>query len=183
MMTFTDALIIAAEAHRGVKDSGDVDYIKHPLHLAHLLKISGYSNECQMTALLHDVLEDSDKFSETDLINKGMPESVMIALQLLNHQPDKDFIDSHTAELIAQCINPKFARIRAKEEEYMRYIRRLAKNDIARAVKLADLEHNSDFTRIKESDLDDWKQREYIGRRSMKYAVARHFLTGGRVGY
>ena len=182
-MTFTDALIIAAEAHRGVKDAGDVDYIKHPLHLAHLLKIRGYSNECQMTALLHDVLEDSDKFTETDLIERGIPESVMIALQLLNHKVDSEFVDKTTADYISQGINAKFARIRAKEDEYMKYIRRLSKNDIARAVKLADLEHNSDFTRIKESDLDDWKTREYIGRRSMKYAVARHFLTGGRVGY
>lgn len=165
-------------------DGGGIDYIKHPLHLAHLLKIRGYSNECQMAALLHDVLEDAgDRFSESDLIARGVPESVMIALRLLTHVVDREYIEKHTQELVAQGISRHFARVRSKEEEYMIYIRRLAKNDIARAVKIADLEHNSDISRIKDSDFEDFSTSEYIGRRNMKYAKARHFLTGGRVGY
>lgn len=184
--TFTDALIIAAECHRNITDGGGVDYIKHPLHLANELKIRGYSNECQMAALLHDVLEDGDPaiFNEAYLISRGVPESVMAALRLLNHVRDEAFVTAHTDMLVStHAMNPRFAKVRAKEEEYMRYIRRLAKNDIARAVKIADLEHNSQISRIKESDLEDFKTREYIGRRNMKYAAARNYLTGGRVGY
>lgn len=185
IFTFTDALIIAAECHRNIADGGGVDYIKHPLHLAHELKIRGYSNECQMAALLHDVLEDGDPaiYNEAYLISHGVPESVMVALRLLNHVRDDAFIATHTEILVNQGVNPKFAKVRAKEEEYMRYVRKLAKNDIARAVKIADLEHNSQISRIKESDLEDFKTREYIGRRNMKYAAARSYLTGGRVGY
>jgi hypothetical protein len=70
----------------------------------------------------------------------------------------------------------------AKEEEYFAYIRKLARNDIAREVKMADLEHNSDIRRIKQSDLENFKQRAYIGRRTMKYAIALNMLRGGRVG-
>lgn len=182
---FADAVIIACECHRGVLDGGGVDYIKHPLHLAHMLKVRGYSNECQMAAILHDVLEDGDKliYTEEYLISHGVPESVMVALRLLNHVRDDIFILAETEALIASGVNHKFAKIRAKEEEYLRYVRRLAKNDIARAVKIVDLEHNADISRIKDSDLEDFRTREYIGRRNMKYAAARNYLTGGRVGY
>ena len=181
-MTFTDALILAAESHRGSRDSGGVEYIKHPLHLAHLLKIRGYSNECQMTALLHDVVEDTAKTID-DIIDAGAPESVVIALQLLTHVTDEEFIEKKQKEFIDQDITPRFAKIRAKEEEYFKYIRNLSKNDIAKAVKLVDLEHNSDISRIPEKDIENWSGREYIGRRNMKYAIARKILTGGTVGY
>jgi len=32
MFTFTDALCIAAESHRGMTDKGGIDYVKHPLY-------------------------------------------------------------------------------------------------------------------------------------------------------
>ena len=182
MMTFTDALIISAESHRDMRDSGGVEYIKHPLHLAHLLKVRGLSNECQMAALLHDVVEDT-KTTIEELIAKGAPESVIIAIKLLTHVRDEDYVTLMIATFIESGLNPRFAKIRAKEEEYFRYIRNIGKNDIARAVKLVDLEHNSDISRIPQKDMDDWNTREYIGRRNMKYAIARNILTGGRVGY
>lgn len=182
MMTFTDALIISAESHRDMWDSGGVEYIKHPLHLAHLLKVRGYSNECQMTALLHDVVEDT-KTTIEDLIAKGAPESVIIAIKLLTHIRDEAYVSEMTTKFIETGLNPRFAKMRAKEEEYFRYVRNIGKNDIARAVKLMDLEHNSDISRIPQKDMDNWDTREYIGRRNMKYAIARNILTGGRVGY
>jgi (p)ppGpp synthase/HD superfamily hydrolase len=184
MFTFTDALIIAAECHRNDRDDCGVEYIKHPLHLAHLLKIRGCSNECQITALLHDVLEDdkSGVYTEDFLIQKHVPESIIIALKCLTHHKDTEFIAEYKAKLIEQGYESSFALILAKEEEYFAYIRKLARNDIAREVKMADLEHNSDIRRIKQSDLENFKQRAYIGRRTMKYAIALNMLRGGRVG-
>jgi hypothetical protein len=71
------------------------------------------------------------------------------------------------------------AKIKAKEDEYMDYIKKLSKNDIARIVKIEDLDHNSDINRAPDDALDD----PYTSRRYIKYAKARRFLTGGRVGW
>jgi guanosine-3',5'-bis(diphosphate) 3'-pyrophosphohydrolase len=178
MFTFTDALIIAAEAHRNIKDQGGVDYIKHPLHIAHQLKIKGYSNETQITGLLHDVVEDTDVTFET-LISKGAPESVIEALKLLTHIPDVKFIMSKFDYYVENGEDLALAKIKAKEDEYIRYIVRLSVNDIARSVKIEDLIHNSDISRVNDSDLEN----PYVGRRFLKYAKARRILTGGKVGY
>ena len=49
-----------------------------------------------------------------------------------------------------------------KKIPYMEYIRRLKDNDIARVVKLADLSHNMDFSRIPEqSDKDANRHSKY----------------------
>ena len=49
--------------------------------------------------------------------------------------------------------------------EYMDYIRAINDNPIAKNVKLADLKHNSDMTR-----LDEWTEKD--ARRNLKYAEA-----------
>ena len=77
-----------------------------------------------VTALLHDVVEDTP-YTFADLRQMGFPEDVMAALTLLTH------VDA---------------------EPYMDYVRRLKDNPIARAVKLADLRHNSDLTRLNRID-------------------------------
>ena len=73
-----------------------------------------------VTALLHDVVEDTSHTFH-DLREMGFPEEVLNALALLTH-------DDGTP--------------------YLEYVTRLKYNSIARAVKLADLRHNSDLTRL-----------------------------------
>ena len=73
-------------------------------------------------ALLHDVMEDTQLTAE-DLRAAGMPDEVLDALALLTHDPAVPYLD---------------------------YVRACAANPIARAVKIADLEHNSDLTRLDE---------------------------------
>lgn len=51
----------------------------------------------------------------------------------------------------------------------MAYIERLSGNQIARKVKLADLEHNSDLTRLIEVTERDLRRQE-------KYFLAKEFL-------
>ena len=58
---------------------------------------------------------------------------------------------------------------REKDVSYMAYIERLSGNRIARKVKLADLEHNSDLTRLLEVTERDLKRQE-------KYFLAKEFL-------
>lgn len=70
-------------------------------------------------ALLHDVVEDTD-VTRDDLANI-FPTEVVEAVRVMTH---------------------------SKGEPYLEYIARVSKNPIAKKVKLADLRHNSDQTRM-----------------------------------
>ena len=80
-----------------------------------------------VVALLHDTVEDTPITLE-DLREEGYPEEVLEALALLTHDKSVDYFD---------------------------YVKALAPNPIARKVKLADLRHNSDITRINEVTEED----------------------------
>ena len=77
-----------------------------------------------VTALLHDIAEDTN-YTLNDLKEMGYPDEVITALTLLTHDDGS---------------------------EYMDYVKRLKNNPIARAVKLADLKHNSDLSRYDKID-------------------------------
>jgi (p)ppGpp synthase/HD superfamily hydrolase len=95
-------------------------------------------------ALLHDVIEDTD-ITDAEL-SAQFPARVMEALRLLTHQPDED---------------------------YLSYVRRIRGNPDAAAVKLADLRHNSDTSRLPEADRNTPKTRG----RLEKYRKAIEILT------
>ena len=82
-----------------------------------------------IVALLHDVVEDT-KYTLDDIAARGFGQDVVDALALMTH--DKDV-------------------------PYMEYVAKLKNNPVARAVKLADLAHNSDPTRL---DVIDEKAKE-----------------------
>lgn len=73
-----------------------------------------------VAALLHDVVEDTDTTLD-DLRKMDFGDDVIDALTLLTHD---------------------------ERVPYMDYVAEIKKNPIARAVKLADLRHNSDLTRL-----------------------------------
>lgn len=75
-------------------------------------------------ALLHDVVEDSD-ITLDDLKAEGFPPEVIDALAFLTHDGTVDYLD---------------------------YIRAIKDNVLARKVKLADLSHNSDLSRLDKVD-------------------------------
>ena len=79
-------------------------------------------------ALLHDVVEDIEYTLEY-LSEMGFPKEVIEALGLLTHDPSVPYFD---------------------------YVRAISVNPIAKQVKLADLAHNSDLSRMDESEIDEW---------------------------
>lgn len=95
-----------------------------------------------IVALLHDVVEDTD-YTFADLRHMGFESEVIEALRLMTHD---------------------------ENIPYMEYIEKIRKNPIARAVKLADLKHNSDLTRLDAVD-------ERILKRKEKYSRAIRLLT------
>lgn len=99
-------------------------------------------------ALLHDVVEDTGITLEE--LERAFPAEVTDALRLLTHEPGVDYFD---------------------------YVRAIRCNVVAKAVKLADLAHNSDETRFAgcaRTDADE-AARE---RRRAKYEKARAILEG-----
>ena len=97
-----------------------------------------------VAALLHDVAEDTDITIE-DIRKMGFPDRVCDALKRLTHD---------------------------KSVPYMEYIEGLRSDPIAAAVKLADLEHNSDLSRL---DAVDDKALARAG----KYKTAMELLKRG----
>ncbi len=92
-------------------------------------------------ALLHDVIEDTD-YTEEDIRKLGFDAEIVDAVVAITKLPGEDYMD---------------------------YIRRLKQNALARAVKEADIVHNSDVTRLPGDD-------KYNDRLLKKYAAAKKIL-------
>ena len=101
--------------------SGQVDKSGLP-YIFHPLHVAEQMKDETSTgvALLHDVIEDCG-ISREELQTVGFPEAVISAVCLLTHE---------------------------KSVPYLDYIRALRIDPIAVQVKLADLKHNSDLTRL-----------------------------------
>ncbi len=142
-MIYTDltkkAMKLCFDAHKDQVDKSGLPYVFHPFHLAEQMT----DEETTITALLHDVVEDT-AYTLDDLRGIGFPESVMTAIGLMTH-------DDGTP--------------------YLEYVARLKDNRIARTVKLADLRHNSDMSRL---DVVDEKALT----RAEKYKKAIALLEG-----
>lgn len=105
------AMNICCDAHAGQYDKSGFPYVFHPVHVAEQME-----TEYEIcTALLHDVVEDTDVTLE-ELRAKGIPEEILEAVDLLTHRKNVPYLD---------------------------YIREIKNNKLAAKVKLADLIHNS----------------------------------------
>lgn len=102
------------------------------------------TEDSTVVALLHDVVEDTN-YTMADLARLGFKKEVLDALELLTH--DKDV-------------------------PYLEYVAKLKDNRIAREVKLADLAHNSDVSRLPKVTSKDWERVE-------KYKKAMALLKEG----
>lgn len=83
-----------------------------------------------VVALLHDVVEDTD-YTLDNIAAMGFGQDIVDAVALMTHEDDVPYLD---------------------------YVARLKDNPVARAVKLADLAHNSDLSRLGKVD-DETKDR------------------------
>ncbi|MBQ7629852.1 MAG: hypothetical protein IJS81_06525 [Selenomonadaceae bacterium] len=136
------AFEIAKTAHKGQVDKSGVDYIFHPLTVAFQC---GGNISALIIALLHDVVEDSDLTFEE--LQKKIPltDEELQALKLLTHD---------------------------EKNPYLEYVEKIKSNELAAQVKIADLKHNSDLSRIDKNFLTekDFKRVE-------KYKAALKILS------
>lgn len=120
MFTLEDAIALATSAHDGQVDKSGRPYIGHPLRV--MASVAGEHE--QMTAVLHDVIEDTAVTAE-DLLSRGCPTAVVDAVVALSHLPDEPQED---------------------------YLRRVAANPLALSVKRADIGDNLSPTRMARLD-------------------------------
>lgn len=99
--------------------------------------------EAQVVALLHDVIEDSDATPD-DLRKDGFPEKVVEAVIALTRLPDETYND---------------------------FIERLRPNDLARRIKLADIEDNLNVLRLPSLGSTDLRRVEKYHRAWRRLAV------------
>ena len=94
-----------------------------------------------IVGLLHDIVEDTDVTLE-DLDRMEFPIEIIEAIKLMTHKEGVPYFD---------------------------YVKAIGDNDIARKVKIADLEHNMDVTRLNE--IDEWTKT-----RLEKYRMCHDYL-------
>ena len=101
------------------KEQIDKSGMPYVFHPFHLAE-QMQDEETTIVALLHDVIEDTE-YTLDDLRKRGFGDSVLAAITLMTHEDGVPYMD---------------------------YVEKIKTNPIARTVKLADLRHNSDMTRL-----------------------------------
>ena len=115
------------------KDQIDKSGMPYVFHPFHLAEQMADENTT-IVALLHDVIEDTE-YTLDDLRKFGFAEDVLSAISLMTH---------------------------ADDVPYMEYVVKIKTNPIAKAVKLADLKHNSDMSRLDRiTQTDEERAKKY----------------------
>lgn len=130
-------------AYRAHHGQMDLGGVPYVFHPYHLAE-QMQTEETVCAALLHDVLEDT-LLTANDLEREGFSPAIVQAVVHLTHE---------------------------KQVPYEEYVRQLAADPIARAVKMADLRHNSDETRWPKEEAGT----ERVLSRREKYRKALAFL-------
>ena len=113
-------------------------------YIKHPEKVASFvkTDEEKAVAYLHDIIEDTELTLE-DLNEYGFSKEVIEAVDVITKK---------------------------RGEDYQSYLNSVKKNKLARAVKLADLRHNSDLTRLTKVTEKDIERKE-------KYQKAIDFLN------
>jgi len=130
MANLERAIEIAFDAHKEQERRDGQPYVVHPIRVLGKLAIQGFSETVQIVGILHDVVEDSEEWTIQRLREEGFEEDILEALELLdkNGKDETEYIDA------------------------------IARNDIARPVKIADMEDNL------EDDPSDYQVEKYTRR-------------------
>jgi (p)ppGpp synthase/HD superfamily hydrolase len=145
MGNISKAIRIAAEVHEHQTDKGGEEYVLHAIEVMRMAERSilglrfsapNFREDVMVVAVLHDTVEDfegspGERARFHSFLRAEFGGTIMAALDAMTHDEDESYAD---------------------------YIERVSKDPIARIVKMADLAHNMDPTRLPEGDIGD---REY----------------------
>lgn len=126
------AIALASKVFEGKHDKGGKPYILHCLHVMYGVINKGANEDTAIAAVLHDVIEDTD-YTLADLADMGYNIDVLYILDLLTHR---------------------------KTDTYKVYIKKISNSRQATMIKMEDLQHNSDITRLKGLRKKDFERLE-----------------------
>lgn len=129
-MNLAKAIALASDVFQNKTDKADEPYILHCLRVMQNVRCS--HPDAKIVAMLHDVVEDTI-ITFDDLRKMGFSDNIVRTVDLLTHRPEQPYDD---------------------------YIKYIGLDDIATAVKLADLEDNSQITRLKGLGKKDFDRME-----------------------
>ena len=134
------AAVLACELHKGQVDKAGVDYFTG--HLTAVAKMGSTWKE-QVVGYLHDASEDT-------------PNSIEQVLNLLDEKLETPLSDTDREELTValRLLNHHLAPDRET------YIQRIKSNALAKAVKMHDLTHNMDLSRLPNPTRKDYERVE-----------------------
>lgn len=121
-IAFGNAIQFAVKKHAGQTTRDGMPYILHPIAVSNRFSIHEIKEK--IVAVLHDVLEDTDTTEQDIIDNITSDHEILFALDCLSHR---------------------------KEDSYEAYIvNMICRSQLAIAVKIKDIEHNMDITRLPE---------------------------------
>lgn len=128
-----ETLLALAIAIANQAHAGQLDKAGKP-YISHPLMVMAQMDtiEGKIVAVLHDAIEDSN-LTIADLVRQGFPEFITEAIAAIT---------------------------KLKGEQYEDYILRVKSNAIARKVKIADVTHNMDISRIANPTEKDFQRLE-----------------------
>lgn len=154
-----DALVLINKKFEDKVDKGGKPYVNHLFSVSNKIKnlvvdltLWGdgandavlFYQKCRVVALLHDILEDTNTTVD-ELKDNGFSDDIIDAVVAITRRKD--------------------------EKSYIDYIDRLKLNDMAKCVKIYDLEDNMNITRLQNIDDSDLK-------RIKKYFYCHKYLYG-----
>jgi GTP diphosphokinase / guanosine-3',5'-bis(diphosphate) 3'-diphosphatase len=133
LMQDLETLLNLAIAIANQAHAGQLDKAGKP-YISHPLTVMAQMDtlESKIVAVLHDAIEDSE-LTIADLVRQGFPEFITAAIAAITKLDD---------------------------ELYEDYILRVKSNAIARKVKIADVTHNMDISRIANPTAKDFQRLE-----------------------
>lgn len=132
-MNLAKAIAIASVGFEHKTDKAGEPYIMHCLRVMNNPKCD--TPERKILAVLHDVIEDGIYTEKELLVDHGFHSSIVLKLTKLSHRRDLG-------------------------QTYDEYIKIVSTDDDCTAVKLADLEDNSQITRLKGLGKKDFDRME-----------------------
>ena len=103
--TYDQALAFALRKHAGQVRMGGMPYVTHPIVVADTVNRWGYGADYVVTALFHDLLEDTDA-TEDEILEIG-GERVLRAVRLLTKPENyvmQDYVDGIRSDGIARVV-------------------------------------------------------------------------------
>ena len=136
MSDMKTAVALIEKAFKGKTDIGGTPYIYHCWEVMVRCLRKGYDGDILLIAIMHDIIEDT-VVSHEDLVNLGFSYRVRMGIKSISKVPSESYDD---------------------------YIKRVLMNQDSILVKLEDLDHNCDLSRIRvvtQKDIDRVSKYEY----------------------